>query len=574
MGCSESKPEVRNTKRLSSSSNKQALDADLERMKEEAARNSQEHKDSRGFMVNSEKEAARLDSPLSEGLNENGTMWYKYADKRIKHVHTNGDLTITYASGEIKNYQEVGGIKTTKYRDGGKKNVFVDGTTVKTEADGSEKQTNPDGSHMEKSANGHEMHTLASGATREICANDELMEIDFPLGPSPGGEELKWPKIKTIEKPAEGAASATHYKAADGTNIQRNADGNLIVNWKPGHVKEADAHYGAEPWMMSVTPDGENVYIKNRIPDDWCERDAEARLKEAEALIPAGEPIQSGKSEDGTFTWYKYADKSVKRVLENGDLQIEYDSSSTIEKYSEEGGKKTICYRTGKREVVFPGGVRLEVDPDGRKKQTEINGDCTTTYGEDSDMEKFTEAAGQKIAIYRDGGQKIFFDNGNTKMIGADGTIHETNKDGVVRITSANNHVVDTRPDGASKETAPDNELIEIDFPLGLTPGGKPLVWPKIKTIQRPPTASSGATHYKAIDGTSIQANSDGSKLVEWVPGHDPEADEHYLRIKCLEGTQENSWCMRVNPDGSTNYMLKERANANWTEDSYDLWGC
>ena len=101
-----------------------------------------------------------------------------------------------------------------------------------------------------------------------------------------------------------------------------------------GHVKEADAHYGAEPWMMLVAADGETMYIKNNVPDEWVEQNAEVRRKEAEAAIPAGEPISQGKSEDGTMTWYKYADKSVKHVLENGDLQIIYESGK-IEKYGE-----------------------------------------------------------------------------------------------------------------------------------------------------------------------------------------------------------------------------------------------
>ena len=99
-----------------------------------------------------------------------------------------------------------------------------------------------------------------------------------------------------------------------------------------GHVKEADAHYGAQPWMMHVAADGETMYIKNNIPDAWIEEDAEARRKAVEDLIPAGEPISQGDtpaSEDGStpaFTWYKYADKSVKHEMANGNIQITYES--------------------------------------------------------------------------------------------------------------------------------------------------------------------------------------------------------------------------------------------------------
>ena len=106
-----------------------------------------------------------------------------------------------------------------------------------------------------------------------------------------------------------------------------------------GHVKEADAHYGAQPWMMHVAADGETMYIKNNIPDAWIE-DAEAQRKAAEDLIPAGAPISQGDtpaSEDGStpaFTWYKYADNSVKHEMANGDIQITYDSGK-IARYCE-----------------------------------------------------------------------------------------------------------------------------------------------------------------------------------------------------------------------------------------------
>jgi len=574
MGCTDSKPEVKNTKRLSGG-NKQALDADLARMKEEALKNSQEHKDSRGFMANSEKEAARLDLPASEGKSDNGTLWYKYNDQRVKYVRLNGDVTISHVTGPIEKYEETGGIKTTKFRDGGKKVEFADGTTVENKADGSEKQTNPDGSTAEKSANGHQMQTMADGATRETHADDELIEVDFiALGASPGGEQIQWPKIKIVQKPAEGAAKAAHYKAADGTNIQKNVDGTFIVTWKPGHVKEADAHYGAEPWMMHVAADGETTYIKNGVPDEWVAQNAEVRRKEAVALIPASEPISQGESPASehapAFAWYKYADKSVKRVMENGDLQITYESGE-IETYAEArkrsddkksfvGVQKTTSYRTGIRKVEFATGVTLEVYPDGTKKQTELNGECTTYYPDESNMEKFTDAAGQKTFFFRDGSRKVIFADGNSLEVGADNTQTTRGKDGTVKVTSPNGHVVHTRADGASLETASKDALIVIDFPLGSTPSGKPLVWPAIKTIQKPPTGTAAATHYEALDGTTIQANPDGSKLVNWKPGYCAEADEHY-------GATE--WCMSVNPDGSTKYMSKPSADANWVEDSW-----
>ena len=149
--------------------------------------------------------------------------------------------------------------------------------------------------------------------------------------------------------------------------------------------------------------------------------------------------------------------------------------------------------------------------------------------------------------------------------VSADNTRQETSKDGTVKVTSPNGHVVKTHPDGSSKETAPDDALIEITFgqPSGkplVWPSGKPLVWPAIKTIQKPPSGSAAATHYEALDGTTIQANPDGSKLVNWKPGHCVEADEHY-------GATE--WCMAVSPDGATKYMSKPSADAKWIQDSW-----
>ena len=174
--------------------------------------------------------------------------------------------------------------------------------------------------------------------------------------------------------------------------------------------------------------------------------------------------------------------------------------------------------------------------------------------------ERFVNLDINLCVCLQDGSRKVIFVNGNILEVSADNTRHETSKDGTVKVTSPNGHVAHTRADGASKETAPDDALIEIDFPLGSTPSGQPLVWPAIKTIQKPPSGSAAATHYEALDGTTIQANPDGSKLVNWKPGHCVEADEHY-------GATE--WCMAVSPDGATKYMSKPSADAKWIQDSW-----
>ena len=65
--------------------------------------------------------------------------------------------------------------------------MYADKTIFETNADGSTELINPDGSTEEKFAidgemNGHEIHTMADGAIRETHADDELIEVEFPLG--------------------------------------------------------------------------------------------------------------------------------------------------------------------------------------------------------------------------------------------------------------------------------------------------------------------------------------------------------------------------------------------------------
>jgi hypothetical protein len=55
-----------------------------------------------GFMANPEMKGA--DEPLTEGKLDNGTLWFKFADGRVKHVMINGDVNITHSEGDIENY--------------------------------------------------------------------------------------------------------------------------------------------------------------------------------------------------------------------------------------------------------------------------------------------------------------------------------------------------------------------------------------------------------------------------------------------------------------------------------------
>ena len=55
--------------------------------------------------------------------------------------------------------------------------------------------------------------------------------------------------------------------------------------------------------------------------------------------------------------------------------------------------------QTGIRKVEFATGVTLEVYPDGTKKQTELNGECTTYYPDESNMEKFSECFPTRLSV-------------------------------------------------------------------------------------------------------------------------------------------------------------------------------
>ena len=105
--------------------------------------------------------------------------------------------------------------------------------------------------------------------------------------------------------------------------------------------------------------------------------------------------------------------------------------------------------------------------------------------------------------------------NGATLKVDAGGTQTWTTKEGMIKVTSPSGYTCMTKSDGAKVETFPKDAKFEIEFPLGPTPGGKTLDWPKIKKVHKPATGSTGATHYLSSkqDGikTEIQANQDGN---------------------------------------------------------------
>lgn len=122
-------------------------------------------------------------------------------------------------------------------------------------------QTQPNGVTIETLTNGGQI-TIRGDRTIRALPDDALVEIDFPLGPSYGAKKeiLKWPKIKSIQTIPN---RATHYNAADGTDVQVNPDQTIIVKWAPGNCAEADGHYGDQQWSMQVQPNGDTLYLRS-----------------------------------------------------------------------------------------------------------------------------------------------------------------------------------------------------------------------------------------------------------------------------------------------------------------------
>ena len=109
------------------------------------------------------------------------------------------------------------------------------------------------------------------------------------------------------------------------------------------------------------------------------------------------------------------------------------------------------------------------------------------------------------------------FSNGTALVLAADGSSVQTNPNGITIATHTDGRIIQTNLNGSTLETHPDNALVEIEFPLGLSPGGTVVKWPQIKRIQ----SASATKHYIAVDGTDIQVNQDGSIVVCWKPGTD-----------------------------------------------------
>jgi len=205
---------------------------------------------------------------------------------------------------------------------------------------------------------------------------------------------------------------------------------------------------------------------------------------------------------------------------------------------------------------------------DGTRIQKKSDGGVHYIYkGASHDVQQYSQMPdGTEITYYNDQRRYQVFPNGTTLEVNADKSRIQTNPDGVKIETQENGYTLQTNPNGSTLETFPDGELLTVDFPLANSPAGESLEWPEIKRVQR----SSTSTHYVAADGTDIQVDPDGGKIVRWAVGHAPTADKHYA-----ETGQE--WCLKVDPEGRTDYLIKEATETTqsgttstvWTVDGY-----
>ena len=165
------------------------------------------------------------------------------------------------------------------------------------------------------------------------------------------------------------------------------------------------------------------------------------------------------------------------------------------------------------------------------------------------------------LSAVQDGGRKQVFPNGTTLEVAVDKTKTQINPDGVSITTTPNGHAIQKNPNGSSMETHPDSELLVIDFPLDRSPGDEILKWPPIKRVQ----TGSHSTHYISADGVDIQVDTDQSKIVRWTAGHCLQADKHYAETG-------EEWCLRVEANGNTTYLVKEGVDGQATAWTVDVW--
>eukprot|EP00656_Telonema_subtile_P041535 TRINITY_DN4672_c0_g1_i1.p1 TRINITY_DN4672_c0_g1~~TRINITY_DN4672_c0_g1_i1.p1 ORF type:complete len:475 (-),score=174.96 TRINITY_DN4672_c0_g1_i1:213-1637(-) len=231
---------------------------------------------------------------------------------------------------------------------------------------------------------------------------------------------------------------------------------------------------------------------------------------------PTGEPVRSGKMDNGDATWDDYEDKTRIQKNKDGSTIYIYQGTSKdhgIQQFSAmPDGTEVTYYVDGRRKQKFPNGAILEVNLD--KSRTQTNPD------------------GTKIQTFPDG--KTF----------------------------------QTNPNGTSLEIFPDDALFEGAWLLNISPSDEQGRWPPIKRIQK----GANTTHYIGNDGnppTDVQIDKEGMMIVRWASGTFPIAEAHYQ-----EFGQE--YCMQVDQTGNTEFLCKlgveSSADGQATSWALDRW--
>jgi len=218
--------------------------------------------------------------------------WIEYEDGT--RILMQGGATIYQYEGtvpeDIKEFQLTkDGTQITRYRDGADKLVLKSGIIVEKDSEGNKTQTMTDGLKKIDKTDGTKIMHLPGGMIIEDYVDDALLTIDFPLKPTLSGEVFSWPGIVKVARPETGGLF-THYTAGDGTTVQQDQNGTLMVEKLAAcHCPKVHAYYaaqGVQRWILQVQPDGSNCFLiqqDGRLSIDkyWAEFQRKAEEEEA-----------------------------------------------------------------------------------------------------------------------------------------------------------------------------------------------------------------------------------------------------------------------------------------------------
>jgi len=296
--------------------------------------------------------------PVRNG-GEGDATWEDYADKTRIQTNSKDGSTIYIYQGTSSQHgiQQFSvmkdGTEVTYFVDGRRKQKFPNGAILEVGKDKSRIQTNPDGTRIETDSSGKTFQSNPNGTSLEIFPDNDLYVVEFPLKKSPSDEDCDWPEVKRIQK----GENTTHYIASDGTDIQLDKRGMIIVRWAKGYYPLAEKHYSetSQEWCMQVNADGHcDFLIKNGASwslDRWWDEEKERKLQEdldrvaaeqaaaAEKERKRQEEIARKKAEE------EAAEAERLRLLEEARLRAEAESQAERDRINAEEAARRKAYQ-------------------------------------------------------------------------------------------------------------------------------------------------------------------------------------------------------------------------------------